>query len=162
MDVDGDGKASGAFLRARVAIDLEKPLRRGVLLRMSKMEEPKWFGVQYEKLPFYCFACGVLGHSELECHQQVARDDKGKLPYDVQLRAPEERRRRLQSFAGAAADSFGSGAYSVTRHSCSHFSRSGESRSSMGEDGSHYSSSDQVPENEARDTEEQEVQSPLK
>lgn len=118
MDVDGDGKASGAFLRARVAIDLEKPLRRGVLLRMSKMEEPKWFGVQYEKLPFYCFACGVLGHSELECHQQVARDDKGKLPYDVQLRAPEERRRRLQSFAGAAADSFGSGASSVTRHSC--------------------------------------------
>lgn len=25
MDVDGDGKASGAFLRARVAIELDKP-----------------------------------------------------------------------------------------------------------------------------------------
>lgn len=61
MDVDGDGKASGAFLHARVATELEKPLRRGVLLRMSKTEEPKWFVVQYEKLPYYCFACGVLG-----------------------------------------------------------------------------------------------------
>jgi hypothetical protein len=59
MDVDGDGKASGVFLRARVAIELDKPLRRGVLLRMSKTEEPKWFVVQYERLPFYCFSLWV-------------------------------------------------------------------------------------------------------
>lgn len=32
MDVDGDGKASGAYLRARVAVEIDKPLRRGVLL----------------------------------------------------------------------------------------------------------------------------------
>lgn len=31
MDVDKDGKASGAFLRGRVAIEIDKPLRRGVL-----------------------------------------------------------------------------------------------------------------------------------
>ena len=43
MDVDSDGKASGAFLRARVAIEVEKPIRRGVLLRMNKNEEPRWF-----------------------------------------------------------------------------------------------------------------------
>jgi hypothetical protein len=67
MDVDGDGKASGTFLRAWATIEIAKPLRRGVLLRMSKTEEPKWFGVQYEKLLFFCYACGVLGHSELEC-----------------------------------------------------------------------------------------------
>jgi hypothetical protein len=41
MDVDSDGKASGAFFHARVAIEIDKPLRRGVLLRMSKSEEPK-------------------------------------------------------------------------------------------------------------------------
>ena len=43
MDVDADGEASGAFLRARVAMEIDKPLRRGVLLRMSKSEEPRWF-----------------------------------------------------------------------------------------------------------------------
>lgn len=29
MDVDADGKASGAFLRARVAVEIDKPIRRG-------------------------------------------------------------------------------------------------------------------------------------
>lgn len=73
MDVDADGKASGAFLRARVTIEIDKPLRRGVLLQMSRGEEPKWFDAQYEKLPFYCFACGVIGHSELECPNPMKR-----------------------------------------------------------------------------------------
>jgi hypothetical protein len=31
MDVDNDGKACGPFLRARVAIKIEKPIRRGVI-----------------------------------------------------------------------------------------------------------------------------------
>lgn len=67
MDVDADGKAIGAFLRARVAIEIDKPLRRGVLLRMSKTEEPRWFHARYEKLPFYCFARGKIGHSKVKC-----------------------------------------------------------------------------------------------
>lgn len=50
MDVDGDGKASGAFLRAWVAIEIDKPLRRGVLLRVSKMEEPKWIETEGQEI----------------------------------------------------------------------------------------------------------------
>jgi len=157
MDVDGDGKASGAFLRGRVAIEIDKPLRRGVLLRMSKTEDPRLFAVQYEKLPFFCFACGVMGHSEVECDTPVERNEDGKLPYDVQLRAPEERRRRVQSFAGAAADSFGSGSSSVSRPPRGKQSRQEGSRSSMGEEDTHFSSPDHVG-----DSEELEVQSPLK
>lgn len=95
MDVDKDGKASGAFLRARVAVELDKPIRRGFLLRVKKDDEPKWFKVQYEKLPYVCFSCGCVGHSDLECPTPVARDEEGKLPYDCQLRAPEEKRCRL-------------------------------------------------------------------
>lgn len=98
LDVDADAKASGAFLRARVAIEIDKPLRRGVLLRMSRLEEPKWFAVQYERLPFYCYGCGIMGHSEIECSNPVPRDVEGRLPYDVQLRAPEERKKRVQGF----------------------------------------------------------------
>lgn len=156
MDVDKDGKASSAFLRARVAIEVDKPLRRGVLLCMSKAEEPRWFAVQYEKLPFYCFACGVMGHSEVECHHPVHRNDEGKLPYDVQLRAPEERKRRIQSFGGAAADSFGSGSSSASRPPRGFQSKSENSRSSRGDEASHSSSG------HVGESDDHEVQSPLK
>ncbi|KAK3122938.1 hypothetical protein QOZ80_8AG0620680 [Eleusine coracana subsp. coracana] len=94
VDVDADGKVSGAFLHARVAIEIDKPIRQGVLLRMSRSEEPRWFQAQYEKLPYHCFSCGVVGHSELECATPMPRNASGKLPYDVQLQALEERRKR--------------------------------------------------------------------
>jgi hypothetical protein len=151
MDVDADGKASGAFLRARVAIEIAKLLHRGVLLRMNKIEEPRWFDMQYERLPFYCFTCGILGHSEVDCPHPVAQNEAGKLPYDVPLRAPKERRRRLPSFAEAAADTFGSGSSSRARLSWTGADRTRDSRASGGDGASHHSSSDPV-----------EVQSPLK
>lgn len=133
MDVDGDGKASGAFLRARVAIEIDKPLRRGVLLHITKAEDPKWFKAQYERLPFYCFACGIMGHSEIECPNPVPRNEMGKLPYDVQLRAPEDRRRRVQSFSEAAAESFGSGSSTGSRPPRVPQAKGGSGRAACGE-----------------------------
>jgi hypothetical protein len=117
MDVDSDGKAGGAFLRARVAIDLRKPLKRGVLLRMVRDSEPEWFDAQYEKLPFFSFSCGVIGHGGLACDKPVVRNAQGKLSYDreIPLRAPNDRRRRIQSFTEAAAASYGSGSSSSSR-----------------------------------------------
>jgi hypothetical protein len=119
---------------------------------MSKNEEPRWFQAQYEKLPYICFACGKMGHSEIECPTPVERDEHGKLPYDVQLRAPEERRQRIQSFAGAAMESFGSGSSSAFRPPRQH-SRPGE-RGSMS--GSRHS------ESFVDESKDPEVQSPLK
>jgi hypothetical protein len=43
MDIDEDGKASGAFLRARVSVVINKPIKRGVLLKMYKTGDPQWF-----------------------------------------------------------------------------------------------------------------------
>lgn len=67
MDMDKDGKASGSFLQARVAIEVAKPLRRGELLKTMNEGNLEWIDIQYEKLPFFCLACGIMGHSELEC-----------------------------------------------------------------------------------------------
>lgn len=97
-----------------------------------------------------------MGHSELECVHQVSRNADGKLPYDVELRAPEERKKHIQTFAGAAADSFGSSSPLASKPPRGQHSRLGDSRSSV-EDDSWVSSSDKVG-----DTEDQEVQSPLK
>jgi hypothetical protein len=156
MDVDKDDKASGAFLRARVAVEIDKPLRRGVLLRMNKSKEPRWFHIQYEKLPYYCFGCGITGHSEVERPNPVVRDEQGKLPYDAQLRAPEEKKKCWPSFAGAAAESLGSGSSSASKASKA-YSRSGHGRSGDGVESSRFSS-----EGGADADDQEEVQSPLK
>jgi hypothetical protein len=52
MGVDGDGEASGPFLCAHVAVEVDKPLRRGVMLKPDKTAKPEWFQIQFEKLPF--------------------------------------------------------------------------------------------------------------
>jgi hypothetical protein len=85
MDVDRDRKASGSFLRAHVAIEMAKPLRRGVLLKTKRDGNPEWFNIQYEQFPFYCLSCSIMGHSELECAQPLDCNDWGKLPYDLKL-----------------------------------------------------------------------------
>jgi len=121
IDTGADGKISGEFVRARVAIDIEKPLRRGVLLKTDRTKLPDWYEIQYEKLPFFCFSCALLGHTHLECPTPAPRNVLGKLPYELKLRAPDDRRKKPQSFGAAAADSFGnssgSGRTSTTRQS---------------------------------------------
>lgn len=117
MEVDRDRKASGAFLRAWLAIEIAKPLRRGVLLKTRRDAELEWFDLQYEKLPFYCLSCGIMGHSELDCDRLVVRNMSGKLPYDIKLRAPEVRQNKVQSFHEAAAESFGSGSSTGSKYS---------------------------------------------
>jgi hypothetical protein len=52
-ETDGGGKASGAFLWARVMVDMSMPLRRGILLKKDKSSAPsEWFAIQFENLPF--------------------------------------------------------------------------------------------------------------
>ena len=155
MDVDADGKACGAFLRARVAIQIDKPVRRGIFLRVNKNEDPRWFPIQYERLPYICFHCGLMGHSTMECPTPVGRNEDGKLPYDVNLRAPEEKKHRLQTFAAAAAESFGSGSSSGFRHS-SRGTKSDSKGARSNDDGSRNSKS------QVGDSGEPEVQSLLK
>ncbi|CAN6286224.1 unnamed protein product [Urochloa humidicola] len=160
MDVDNDGKASGAFLRARVSIALDKPIKRGVLLRMSKVGDLEWFDAQYEKLPFLCFSCGLLGHGGMGCDKPALRNDQGKLPYerDPPLRAPEDRRRKLQGFVEAAAESYGSGSSSSARPSRSMSGRSGERRDVDGRE-EEQRSTDATG---SKCAEEEEITSPLK
>jgi len=150
MDVDKDGKASGPYLRAQVAIEVAKPMRRGVLSKTKKDADPVWFDLQYEKMSFYCLSCGIMGHSELECGKPVVRNASGKLPYNIKLRAPEVRKKKkTQSFHEAAAESYGSGSSIGSKKSKGSMSRSNDLRSKN-------------PVHDDRREEEEEVLSPLK
>nr|POE89728.1 hypothetical protein CFP56_49500 [Quercus suber] len=68
--VDGSksGFAWGPFLRIRVDIDVTKPLMRGKMVHIEGAGEG-WVFFKYERLPTFCYRCGILGYQEQECRK---------------------------------------------------------------------------------------------
>nr|XP_051217683.1 uncharacterized protein LOC127335131 [Lolium perenne] len=60
----------GNYVRLRVMIDVGKPLMRFVSLSVQG-EGRKRLAVKYEKLPYFCKCCGLLGHDHEECGDGV-------------------------------------------------------------------------------------------
>ena len=61
VDVSQNGLAWGPFLRIRVNIDITKPLTRAKMMRIEGLDVG-WIYFQYERLPIFCYRCGILGH----------------------------------------------------------------------------------------------------
>ncbi|KAL8457951.1 hypothetical protein ACS0TY_035719 [Phlomoides rotata] len=56
----------GRSIRAKIKIDLHKPLKGGI--HMALQENKKiWIEFKYERLPSFCYICGLLGHLRREC-----------------------------------------------------------------------------------------------
>uniref|UniRef100_A0A2N9FFZ2 Reverse transcriptase domain-containing protein n=1 Tax=Fagus sylvatica TaxID=28930 RepID=A0A2N9FFZ2_FAGSY len=56
----------GQAMRIRVSIDITKPLCRG---RKAKLERGRetWISFKYERLPNFCYWCGLVTHSDKDC-----------------------------------------------------------------------------------------------
>ncbi|KAL6182496.1 hypothetical protein ACLB2K_043915 [Fragaria x ananassa] len=102
----------GEFLKIRVGIDLSKPLRKWVSFRPVGWPESGRFDIEYERLPHFCFFCGMLGHTGGKCSRREARELKAPT-YDAlihadkkeewltnQLRIKEKEREQLSSTGG--------------------------------------------------------------
>ncbi|XVF50738.1 hypothetical protein PTKIN_Ptkin04bG0127100 [Pterospermum kingtungense] len=48
-------------------IDLTQPLRCFVIITRGDGKEDIWGRLRYERLPFFCYNCGKIGHGEYEC-----------------------------------------------------------------------------------------------
>ncbi len=62
-DTNADG---GQAMRIRVRLDVTKPLCRGRKARLEKGRET-WIFFKYERLPNFCYWCGLLSHSDKDC-----------------------------------------------------------------------------------------------
>lgn len=51
------------YMRIRVAMDVNKPLKRRMKLKREG-NNWNWINFKYKKLSMFCFVCGLLGHSE--------------------------------------------------------------------------------------------------
>lgn len=69
MDVEQNpsGEYWGRSARVRVTIDISRPLRGGVFLKVSGREDEIWISIQYKKLPDFCYCYGMIGTSKKEC-----------------------------------------------------------------------------------------------
>ncbi|KAM0821979.1 hypothetical protein ACQ4PT_071815 [Festuca glaucescens] len=79
----------GGYLRARITVDVNKPLRRGMLIDSAKRQSTDWYDIQYENIPFFCFSCGRLGYSDGYCPTPGSRNADGKWPFGPELRADD-------------------------------------------------------------------------
>ena len=83
---------AGGYLKARVTVDVNKPLRRWVLIESTKRQITDLYEVQYEQVPHFCFSCGRLGHPDLFCPTPGSRDTNGNLPFGPELRADDRKK----------------------------------------------------------------------
>ena len=49
---------------------------------------------RYERLPVFCYYCGLFGHGEKECEAKLAEgvDGNGPLQYREWLKVPDEKK----------------------------------------------------------------------
>ncbi|KAL5804327.1 hypothetical protein ACOSQ3_031127 [Xanthoceras sorbifolium] len=81
----------GKFFRIKVRIDILKPLKRGIRMRLENFDTLITALIKYERLPDFCYGCGFIGHSVRECHNSEVRKSimEGVEPkFGVWLRAP--------------------------------------------------------------------------
>lgn len=76
-------------VRLKVEINLEKPLKRGIKVRIRE-GEPRWLPITYDRLSSFCYYCGKLGYNVKDCEMiESQTEDIGEkeLPYGEFLRA---------------------------------------------------------------------------
>ncbi|KAL5859559.1 hypothetical protein ACOSQ4_000855 [Xanthoceras sorbifolium] len=91
QEIDGgdSGDCLGKFLRVRVLINVQQPLKRGLRFAFGAGGEVCSALLCYERLPNFCFYCGCMGHLLRECHvNKLGVLEAAELKFGGWLRAP--------------------------------------------------------------------------
>lgn len=74
VDVDDDGIRWGPCLRVKIQLDVTKPLLRGSFVNKGNKV---WLSFKYERLPYFCFKCGIIKHGDSGCSKAVLARNLG-------------------------------------------------------------------------------------
>ena len=64
------GGKEGKHLKMLVWADMTQPLLRRTAVKMNGVL--KWINFRYERVPDFCYKCGIVGHSEKKCKNEVS------------------------------------------------------------------------------------------
>ncbi|KAL5572448.1 hypothetical protein UlMin_022045 [Ulmus minor] len=88
VECDQDGLCLGTFIRIHAIIDIFKPLKRILKVRLGTDKELVTILLRYEHLLELCFHCGIIGHPLKECPgRRSLQGDNLKLKYGAWIKA---------------------------------------------------------------------------
>jgi hypothetical protein len=97
-DLNDEGFSPDDFLRVRVDIPIDKRLKPSIVTQVKGTDEINTFLLRYERVSFFCFWCGFIGHDDTDCEKK--RLGVPSLEYDDRLRcSPVRKFERRQSYA---------------------------------------------------------------
>ncbi|KAM0822179.1 hypothetical protein ACQ4PT_071665 [Festuca glaucescens] len=89
-DLDAEGNSPYDFLRVRVEIPIDRRLQQSITTQVKGKEETNTFLLRYERVPYFCFWRGFIGHDDTECEKK--RIGIPSLQYDSRLRCSPVRK----------------------------------------------------------------------
>jgi hypothetical protein len=96
-DLDADGNNPYDFLRVRVDIPIDQRLKQSITTQVKGKDETDTYVLRYERVPYFCFWCGFIGHDDTECEKK--RIGVPSLEYDSRLRcSPVRKFERRQAY----------------------------------------------------------------
>ena len=93
VDVAESGVQWGRYLRVKVMVDVSKKLVRGKKIAFEGREQ-RWITFKYERLPNFCYRCGLLNHGLRDCPEGKMEDglESAPLQYGAWLRGEVPRK----------------------------------------------------------------------
>ncbi|XP_030940140.1 uncharacterized protein LOC115965077 [Quercus lobata] len=94
VDVSESGVNWGKYLRVRVMMDVTKKLVRGKRIVIEGGEQ-RWITFKYERLPNFCYKCGLLNHGVKDCKEENgsgANMEHNNLQYGAWMRGEVPRK----------------------------------------------------------------------
>lgn len=94
--------------KLKIELNLGKAIRRGTQICLDKAE-PIWIPVKYERLPSFCYCCGRLGHTIVECDsvdnmKETNAENTTELRFGEYLRASPIKNAKVVVDAGARSN----------------------------------------------------------